>query len=289
MIRTFRFVVRKGPFSLVRAIGTSPNQTPFANTGLSDESFKKSQNRNQGQNEQNVKDSTINKSFDQLNQQQASQKTERKNGSVVLPEEDLSPKFIDESVVDPRSHLKEEPPKSVDTTKIPEPEFLKPGEGMSSTLSKNPDEVIDPRNEEDDHPPINIMDESLLKNNQSQKGSLSETTPLTDNQTSTYFHQESAASLKGETFRPDSPKQTSYNQSSFNQSQNRDFNQTNTNESQNQQSKKGLTNKQSASKQSNIKADSGSRGNTRGEKTEEVVRTDKNLSDMDDETRSKYM
>ena len=224
--------------------------------------------------------------FDQL--EQSTQKNGRKNESGIHSEKDVVPKFIDESIVDPRNHINEFAPKNLDSTKIPEHEFMKPGEGKCSDFIDDKVEVIDPRKDEDKHPPTNMNADSLLKHKQ-HKNPLSETYPLTDDQNSFYFHQESAASIKGESFRPQSSGQTSNNPLSADQNQQGDSNQTNFGDSLSQQTNKRSVNNQTASKQSNAKSDSESPGKVQGEWPEEVIKTDRNLSDMDNDTRSKYM
>jgi hypothetical protein len=247
------------------------------------------QDRSENQLGQNSNTSQNKTGSDISNQQGLeSQKNGKKNGLGAVLEEAAAPKFIDESIADPRVHLKEEPPIVPNTSKVPEPEFMKPGEGPGVVLTKILDEVIDPRKAESEHPPLNLIDDDELKQQKSQNLSTSGSTSPDINQQAGYFHQESAASLKGDSFRPDEPNQTSSNQSSSNQSQNQNLNTNARSKGRSHEQERAPISKPSVNSPETNKADFGSKNSNGNKKSEEIAKTDRNMPDMDNDTQSKY-
>jgi hypothetical protein len=73
----------------------------------------------------------------------------------------LNPIIIDETVVDPRTHLVNEPIKAQESNHVPEPAFLKPGEGMQTLINDIKNEALDPRENEQKPIPISNLENKI--------------------------------------------------------------------------------------------------------------------------------
>jgi hypothetical protein len=276
MHRTFKFITRKNPITLARPIRTSPTQSGFANAEYPGQHLKMT--KDEGENQANSK-SHLSQNKNTVNTSnsgnQMLQKDTHKNEMQNKTDQTAGPKFVDEFVVDPRAQVKQDPPSSIDSTKIPEPEFMKPGEGISTILAKQTNRIEDPRKEQSDHPSTNIMDDSDFKHQPLRaKSSFDSTQDENDQQ----FNQEGIASPKVDTSNYNQSDPNAFNSTSFNQARDKLMDRNNSSNDQMHQDQGVSANKPNGDRSNRNKIDSGSQKTHVGWNFTETSNNKRNIS-----------